>query len=373
MYTWKKIRNWNMRIAYRLLLKPLFFQLDPERVHQWMIHIGNYLGRFWFTRAFTRFTFYFSDPRLAQTIHGIHFTNPIGLAGGFDKNAHLTNILPDVGFGFMEVGSITAHAFAGNLGTHLWRLPKTKSLVVNYGLLNDGADAIATRLERASFRIPVGINIAKTNNQETCDLQTGVSDYAYTLNRFRHVGSFDTINVSCPNAFGGQPFHEPERLEALLTTLNLRHSKKPAFIKISPDLDGQTIDKIVDLAITYGASGIICTNLTKKRDPHILKDAHIPTVGGLSGKAVGHLSDACIQRIYQRAGNKLTIIACGGVFNAEDAYRKIKLGASLIELITGMIYEGPQLISEINLGLIAHLEQDGYKNISQAIGTMTHC
>lgn len=368
-HPWLTVRNRVLAFKYRWLLKPVFFRLDPERVHDRMVKFGNLLGRNAATRAMTRALFGFSDPRLSQTLHGVTFPNPIGLSGGFDKNAKLVAILPEVGFGFMEIGSVTAKPYAGNPGQRLWRLPTTKSLVVNYGLMNDGADVIAERLKNIHPRIPLGINIAKTNNQETCELEGGVADYAYSHNRFRGIGQYETINVSCPNAFGGQQFHDPQKLEALLVRLDVRNANKPIFLKISPDLDDSTVDAIVDLALRYGVAGIICTNLTKKRDPSVLKDANVPTIGGLSGKAVDHLSDEMIARVYKRSSGKLTIIGCGGVFSAEDAYRKIKLGASLIQLITGMIYQGPQLISDINLGLTAFLERDGYKNISDAVGT----
>ena len=363
-----EVRNAVWGALYRWIGKPLFFQIDPERIHNGMVGFGAFLGRYAVTRWLTRVSFYYADPRLTQTICGVTFPNPVGLAGGFDKNAQLIDLLPDVGFGFLEVGSITARSYPGNPGRRLWRLPKSKSLVVNYGLKNDGADAIAERIAHVVPRVPLVINIAKTNSADTCDLEPGVEDYAYTHRRFQDIGQADTINVSCPNAFGGQPFHEPERLKALLTKLDLRSSKKPAFIKISPDLDASTIDAIVDLSIEYGAAGIICTNLTKKRDPSKLKDADIPDIGGLSGKVVDHLSDDAIKRVYRRSQGRLVVIGLGGIFNAEDAYRKIRSGASLVQLITGMIYEGPQLISDINLGLVRFLERDGFKNISEAIG-----
>jgi len=363
-----RARNAIWAALYRWIGKPLFFQIDPERIHEGMVSFGALLGRHTVTRWLTQVAFYFADSRLTQTITGVTFPNPVGLAGGFDKDARLIDLLPYVGFGFIEVGSITAKPYPGNLGRRLWRLPKSKSLVVNYGLKNDGADAVAERIAHATPRVPLFINIAKTNSADTCDLDPGVDDYVYTHRRFQNIGQADTINVSCPNAFGGQPFHEPERLKALLTKLDLRSSKKPAFIKISPDLDASTIDAIVDLSIEYGAAGIICTNLTKKRDPSKLKDANVPDVGGMSGKLVDHLSDDAIKRVYRRSQGRLVVIGLGGIFSAEDAYRKIRNGASLVQLITGMIYEGPQLISDINLGLVRFLERDGFRNISEAVG-----
>ena len=177
-----------------------------------------------------------------------------------------------------------------------------------------------------------------------------------------------TINISCPNAFGGQPFTDSKRLDALIEKIMSVPKTKPIFLKLSPDLSKQEIDEIINIAIKFKIDGFICANLTKNRNNKNIIDENIPEVGGLSGKVVDSLSDELIRYIYKKTNGEFVIIGVGGVFRAEDAYRKIKAGASLIELITGMIFEGPQVISEINLGLVKLLKADGYKNISEAIG-----
>lgn len=363
-----KIRNNTIGFLYRNVLKRIFFQLDPEEVHDRMVYLGRMLGKSSITRKITALFFSYSNDKLAQDILGIHFTNPIGLSAGFDKDAELTDILPSVGFGFAEVGSITGEPCAGNPKPRLWRLKESKSLVVYYGLKNSGCEAIAKKLKDKNFDIPIGISIAKTNCQATADREKGVKDYEKAYKIMSGIGSYATINISCPNAYGGQPFNDRESLDALLGVLTQTVKTKPVFIKLSPDLSEKELDDILEIAEKYNIDGFIAANLTKKRDNPKIKNA-VPDKGGLSGKVVEDLSNKMISYIYKKTNGKKLIIGCGGVFSAEDAYKKIKAGASLIQMITGMIFEGPQIISEINLGLVKLLERDGYKNIKEAVGT----
>lgn len=342
--------------------------MDPEFVHDRVLNIGALLGKTKLGRSTTKSFLSFSSPILEQTIAGIHFPNPIGLAAGFDKNAELTDILPEVGFGFVEVGSITGEPCEGNPKTRLWRLPKSKSLVVYYGLKNDGAEKISKRLLNKQFKIPIGISVAKTNSEQTVGAHEGVADYVKAYKAFVNIGSYTTINVSCPNAFGGQPFTEPSRLDLLLTEIEKTPCTKPIFIKLSPDLKYEEVDELLDVIGHHKITGIICSNLTKNRANKNIVEHNLPSVGGLSGKVVENLTNELIKYVYRKTKSKYIIIGCGGVFSAEDAYKKIKLGASLIQLITGMIYEGPQIIGQINKGLAFLVEQDGYKNISEAVG-----
>ncbi len=366
--TWISARNAFFHFSYTKILKPFYFLLDPEFIHDRMIKVGAILGRFGFTRALTRAAFGYHNPRLETTILGMRFDNPIGLAAGFDKNIEITDILPSVGFGFAEVGSITGEPCPGNPKKRLWRLPKSQSLVVYYGLKNDGCEAIAKRLKGKSFRLPVGISVAKTNNQACADVETGIDDYAKAFETMKGVGQYITVNISCPNAFGGEPFTDPERLERLLTRLDTIQTDKPIFLKLAADLSHQDTDAIIEVVRRHRVHGFVCTNLTKKRDNPKILDKTVPEVGGLSGKVVQELSDELIRYVYGKTKDTHIVIGCGGVFTAEDAYRKIRLGSSLVQLVTGMIYEGPQQISAINQGLVRLLEKDGYRDISEAIG-----
>lgn len=349
-----------IRFFYKNFLKPFFFLLDPETVHDNITLVGRILGSNSLTRDLTAFLFSYSNPALEQNILGIEFKNPIGLSAGFDKDALLTDILPSVGFGFAEVGSITGEPCKGNPKPRLWRLKNSKSLIVYYGLKNEGSEKISQRLKDKKFAIPIGTSIAKTNSPDTVDTDKGIADYVKAFKEFTNIGAYFTINISCPNAYGGLPFTDAKRLDLLFTRIDRIPTKKPIFLKMSPDLSEEELDEILGVVKKHKVSGFISTNLTKNLE--------VAEKGGLSGKLVEDLSNKQIKMIYEKTKGKYVIVGCGGVFSAEDAYKKIKLGASLVQLITGMIFEGPQLISEINRGLVKLLKKDGYKNISEAIG-----
>lgn len=374
-YFWHTIcwqLNMIIRTLYKTIAKPIFFQMDPERVHDMMISLGSWLGRHNITRGLTKALFHYKHKVLEQTIAGIDFANPLGLAAGFDKNAQIIDIMAPVGFGHTEVGSITGEPCEGNPKPRLWRLPKSKGLVVYYGLKNDGSEAIAKRLHGRTFDLPVGISIAKANCKATADRDAGIEDYTTAFERLKDCGAYVTINISCPNAFGGQPFSNPNDLDALLTRLEQIPCEKPIFLKLPPDLDEAALDMLIGVCDDHRIDGFICTNLTKDRENKAigqhLKDADIPDVGGISGLPVRDLATETISHIYKKTEGKYVIIGCGGVASAKDAYEKIKAGASLVQLITGMIYEGPQLIGEINAGLVKLLKADGYGSISEAVG-----
>ncbi len=364
------IRNSAIHFFYKLIFKPLAFRIDPETTHDTIITLGRFLGSNPITRALTLLSFRYRHPMLEQTVLGIRFQNPIGLAAGFDKNAQLTNILSDVGFGFVEIGSITGEYSDGNPKPRLWRLPKSRALVAYYGLKNDGAEIISERLKNKEFRFPVGVSIAKTNSKETVDTNTGIADYFKAYKAFKNIGDYFTINISCPNAYGGEPFVDEKKLDRLLSKIDTFPTKKPIFIKISPDLSEIELDSIITVSRNHHVSGFVCTNLTKDRNKVSSKihDKNLPKQGGVSGKVVEDLANQFIAKVYKKTKGTYIIIGVGGIFNASDAYKKIRLGASLVQLATGMIFEGPQLISEINQDLVKLLRKDGISNISDAVG-----
>ncbi len=375
------IRNSVVSGVYRGVFRPILFRFDPENVHDRFIWMGAVLGATAFGRAFMRGLFGYKDAMLEQDILGIHFDNPIGLAAGFDKDAELTRTLPSIGFGFMEVGSITGKACAGNPKPRLWRLPRSRGLVVHYGLKNQGCEAVSTRLarelEEKSFSIPVGISVAMTNCAENMDIDNAIRDYEHAFRMMEPIGDYMTVNISCPNAVSGQPFLLPDNIDRLFRTLDVIPTAKPIFVKMSPDLSTSETDAILAVLEKHRVHGIITSNLTKRRDNPRIIDPAVPERGGMSGKVAEESSDRMLEHIYRRQMSRKTdgavnkdfiLIGCGGVFSAEDAYRKIRLGASLIQMITGMIFEGPQVISEINRGLGRLLARDGFTHISQAIG-----
>ena len=369
-----KFRNKITGFFYIKIFKPVAFKRDPEDVHNTILNIGKILGNNFITRIFVNLVFNYQNPILSQNLFNINFKNPLGLSAGFDKNAELTQIMPNVGFGFMEIGSITGNPCKGNPRPRLWRMPKSKSLMVWYGLKNDGCEEISKRLLNKKFKIPVGISVAKTNCPETVDMANGIADYIKAAKTFRDadIGDYFTINISCPNAYGGQPFTDPDSLEFLLTEFDKLQIKKPVFLKLTPDLPFKMVDKIIETSKNHNIQGFVCANLTKKREnPKIIKEdlEGIPEgIGGMSGKPAEETANNLISYIYKTTCGKYIIIGCGGIFSAEDAYKKIKDGASLLQMITGMIFQGPQIISEINRELAELIKKDGYKNISEAVG-----
>lgn len=358
--------------CYQHLIKPVLFRFDPEFVHDRFTSLGHFLGKTKLTRSLVSLLLNYSSPALTQTVAGMEFTNPIGLAAGFDKNAMLLNILPQVGFGFEEVGSITLGSYAGNPKPRLFRLPKSQGLIVNYGLKNDGVEAITPRIRNShSYPARIGISIAKTNDISTSTEKGGIEDYYNCLQKVEaaHTGDYYTINISCPNTFGGEPFTTATKLDKLLHKLNQVRTRRPMFVKLPINLSLVDFDSLLQVCVRHKVTGVVIGNLTKVRSKDLIKDTiPEPMKGGVSGKPTWQLSNDLISYTYQHYGDKLIIIGVGGIFSAEDAYEKIKRGATLLQLITGMIFEGPQLIGEINYGLTKLLEQDGYTNIHQAIG-----
>lgn len=363
-----RLRNQTSHGLYSSILKPIFFKKDPETVHDKMVQFGSFLGRHGMSRVLTKMAFGYSNDKLEQKILGIKFKNPIGLSAGFDKNAELTDIVSDVGFGFEEVGSITGRPCEGNPRPRLWRLSESRGIVVNYGLKNDGCEAIAERLKNKESLITFGTSIAMTNCKDNLEIHKAILDYAKAFKAFTDVGDYFTLNISCPNAQGGQPFVVPYRLDYLLDIIDEIPTKKPIFIKLSPDISFKEADTLLAIIKKHRIHGIICTNLTKKKDNQKIVEINLPPVGGVSGKPVQELSDKLLSHIYKKEKDRFVLVGCGGVFSAADAYKKIRLGASLVEMITGMIFEGPQLISDINRGLVKLLERDGFKNVSEAVG-----
>jgi dihydroorotate dehydrogenase subfamily 2 len=354
------------RFVYKRLAKPFFFAQDPEKVHNSMISAGALLGSNPITRAATSLALEYQNPMLRQNLMGIRFRNPVGLSAGFDKDGKASMIMKSVGFGFAEVGSVTAKPCPGNPGIRLTRLPEQKSILVNLGLNNLGAVKIHKRLLNQRSGIPRIVSVAKTNCRETTDPVKGLADYLYTISMMREVADCFELNISCPNAYGGQDFADPKLFERLAAAVEMMKLSQPVLVKMSPDLTRRNIDLIVKSAAKHGIAGFVCTNLTKH---------HGYETGGLSGKAVQSKANDLLAYMYRKNlqhDKRFILIGAGGIFSAEDAYAKIKLGANLVELITGMIYNGPQLIGEINYGLCQLLKKDGYANIGQAVGDLHH-
>ncbi len=362
-------------LLYRKLVKPVVFLANPEHVHDAFTQIGSFLGKNFLNRKFTRILLHYKNEKLEQEIAGIKFLNPVGLSAGFDKDAHLQNILPEVGFGFMQVGSVTLHPYGGNTKPRLTRLKKSKGIVVNYGLKNIGVDKIIPRIKNHNNPdFPLSISIAKTNCKDTASTEEAILDYYGCIKKLEKsdVGDFYTINISCPNTFGGEPFTTAAKLEKLLAKIMTLNIEKPIFVKMPINMEWHEFKELLEIIIEHKITGVIIGNLNKDRKLDTIKD-HIPKdlKGGISGTPTKELCNKLISKTYKHYGKKLIIVGVGGIFSTEDAYEKIKLGSSLVQLITGMIFQGPQLIGEINRGLVKLLEKDGFKNIHEAIGSFS--
>jgi dihydroorotate dehydrogenase subfamily 2 len=315
----------------------------------------------------------FEDPMLEQSLFKIKFQNPVGLAAGFDYRAQLTQILPSIGFGFGTIGTITNSSSEGNPKPRLGRLIKSKSLMVNKGFRNSGIKNVLQKLNKLSFEIPIGISIGKTNTDKLTTQKQAIEDIvnAFKLTDKSAISfSYYELNISCPNLIGNISFYPPEKLEELLTEIKKFKLSKPVFIKMPIDQSNNEILNMLKVITKYPIQGVIFGNLQKNRKDQSFDRQEVLKykVGNFSGKPTEKRSNELIKLTYKNYGGKLLIIGCGGIFNAQDAYTKIKFGASLIQLITGLIFEGPLLPAEINSDLKELLQKDGFKHISQAIG-----
>lgn len=358
---------------YKKILRPIFFSQDPEDVHDRMTLLGQFLGGYKLCRFIIRLCFGYKNRTLNQKLWGISFENPVGLAAGFDKDGKLFGVMGSVGFGFSEVGTVTYKPYEGNPKPRLYRLPKSEGLVVYYGLKNMGARGVIRSLKAKNKDIPLVISVGRTNSAETVLFENGVQDFYNCLKEFINAGVGDAyeINISCPNTFGGEPFADPISLEKLLQKIYSLEIKKPVFLKMPLNLEWLEFKKLVDIALSFKVDALVIANLNKDRtDPSIKENIPSHIRGNVSGKPTKNMSNDLILKTYKYCSDKIKIIGVGGIFSAEDAYEKIRRGASLVELITGMIYEGPQLVGEINRGIADLLKRDGYKNISEAVGTI---
>lgn len=366
---------------YKNITRRIFFRFDPEFVHNIIVNRAELIGK---TPAIKLMNHLFAKKSkiLHQKIAGIDFDSPLGLAAGFDYEARLTQVLPHLGFGFQAIGTITNHPYKGNPRPLLGRLPKSKSLMVNKGFKNMGARWTAEKLANQDFQIPLGISIGQTNQRdkkiersEIRRRRTAIADILQAFTAFKKANiknAYYELNISCPNLYGNITFYPPENLDELLSAVDKLNLKKPIFIKMPINESDSRVLEMLEVITHHKIAGVIFGNLQKDRNnPAIVKSEIKWEVGNFSGKPTWNRSNELIFLAYKKYRNKLVIIGCGGVFSTTDAYRKIKLGASLVQLITGLIYEGPLLVAKINKELPKLLEKDGFEHVSQAIGIDT--
>ena len=374
------LRNFTLWILFRAA-RPFIFLMEPENAHYAFKRVGVFLGSNPITRGFSSLMWDYNHKSLNIEVDGIEYRNPVGLSAGFDKDGELTKIYPSMGFGLAELGSFTGEVCPGNPGRRLFRMVKSRAIVVWYGLNNQGSEKIASRLAKVDFgRLRVGINAAKSNVTPEFELQESIRDYLKTMTLFKDVGDYFTINISCPNTQDGEPFVDEHNLDALLSavTQHIRPiTDKPIYVKLAADISIAEIDIIVDGCVKHNMDGFVLTNLAKPSHNTEHLPEEYPTVKGLlpagkgamSGLPLQRISTDVIRHVYRRIRGTKTLIGVGGVFTAKDAYEKITSGASLLHMITTMIFDGPQNLSEINRGLVQLMKKDGFTSLQQAVGS----
>lgn len=336
---------------YKSLIRPFLFNFDPEKVHYFTFDALRFLFKIPGVSALLKSKFQLNDPRLERKVFGLTFKNPVGLAAGFDKNAVLYKELDQLGFGFVEIGTVTPKGQPGNEKKRLFRLKEDSAIINRMGFNNEGVEAAVKRL-KSNKNVLIGGNIGKnkiTPNEEA------VSDYTICFEAlFNHVDYF-VVNVSSPNTPNLRALQDKEPLTDLLNTLQRLNEKKttpkPILLKIAPDLTDEQLLDIIDIVATTGIAGVIATNTTISRENLISQNRE--EQGGLSGKPLKNRSTEVIRFLSEKSNKAFPIIGVGGIHSAEDALEKLEAGASLIQLYTGFIYEGPGLIKEINKAILS--------------------
>lgn len=357
---------------YSALVRPLLFRLDPETAHHLAIAAGHGLG--WAAGAL-RPAMTVEDDRLATEVAGMHFPTPIGLAAGFDKSGTAIRALAGLGFGSIEIGSVSLDPSRGNPRPRLWRLPDDQAIVVHYGLPNDGTDAISGRLAGIRLPVPLGINVVVTNRgpgAAPLNADQIIGEYAAAAAAMVPHADYLMMNLSCPNTVDGRDFFaDAGHLNAFLAALDETRLRRPVFLKVSPLGGIEAIERVLAAADGRDTVSGFMFNLPPHK-PAGLRSADkiwrdLP--GAVSGPPAAALADVCIRETFRRMDRKRhVLIGAGGVFTAEDAYAKIRLGASLVQLLTALIYQGPGIVRTITQGLAELLARDGVKNVRDAVG-----
>jgi dihydroorotate dehydrogenase len=349
---------------------PLALHLDPELVHDVAMHV---LALVEHTPALPQTAF--SDPTLEQTLWNIRFPNPVGLAAGFDKSAQLPHVWHHFGFGFAELGTITALPQSGNPKPRVFRLPEHRALINRLGFNNDGAEAVALRL-RASLDdrpapIPLGLNIGKSM---ATAIANAAADYRRSYVLLADLADYVAINVSSPNTAGLRSLQDAGALTAIVAAvrdedLPSGRPHPPLLVKLAPDLDDEQLGETANAALRAGVDGLIATNTTVGRAGVAADAAHAGETGGLSGRPLAHRATEVIRRLRATTGGGIPIIGVGGIFDADDAFEKVRAGADLVQMYTGFVYGGPTAPRAVAEGLRDRLAADGFPSVAAAVGS----
>jgi dihydroorotate dehydrogenase len=339
---------------YESFLRPLAFKVDPERVHEMamgMLQKGAFRARA------------FHDARLAQSYFGVDFPNPLGLAAGFDKNAVALEHWHQLGFGFVECGTVTCKAQPGNPKPRMFRIPEEKGLINRLGFNNDGARVVAGRLATAKPQIPVGVNLGKS---KVTPLEEAAQDYQTSFRLLHPFGQYFVVNVSSPNTPGLRTLQEKGPLREIFAAMREVDAEKPLFVKVAPDLELTALDDVIEVATEAGLTGMIATNTTIARDM-LARDPN--EGGGLSGAPLKAKADATLAHVARHAPKEMVIVGVGGIMTGDDVYDKIRLGAHLCQVYTGWIYGGPHMVPTCMERLVQLMDRDGVKSLADLRGT----
>jgi dihydroorotate dehydrogenase (fumarate)/dihydroorotate dehydrogenase len=351
--------------------------MDPERVHNLALRGSALAGRLPLCRRLLRSGLDVPDPLLRRTIAGIDFENPIGLAAGFDKNGSAVNLLGSLGFGHVEIGSISAHPSVGNPRPRLFRIPEDRGIVVYYGVPNDGAKAVAARLRHVRCAVPLGINLVKTNDPQRPPTDEEVlSDYTTAFSELQPHAAYINLNLSCPNCANDRNyFDDVDKIDELLRLLARQGPVVPVFLKIKPTTDRAWIRDLIGVSDAYPFVAGFGINLPAGKPSELTlrtsRDIVSKLPGAVSGPPVTNLINANLKLLFEAIGpqSRYRLMAAGGVTSGDDAYLKIRLGASLVQFYTALVYEGPGITKKIVQRLQFLLHRDGFKNVGEAVGS----
>ncbi|MCF8232085.1 MAG: quinone-dependent dihydroorotate dehydrogenase [Bacteroidales bacterium] len=340
---------------YKRIFKPLFFTSDPERIHRVVSWFLGASMRLKGIRMLARNHFVVKDDRLQRSLWGLSFPNPVGMAAGFDKEGKLYNELADLGFGFVEIGTFTPQAQPGNSRPRLFRLPRDKALINRMGFNNDGVAEAVERIKRIKPRCIIGGNIGKNTDTPR---ENAPEDYEIAFQKLFPYVDYFVINVSCPNISNMKELQDKEELRTIVNKVtevnNSKVKPKPVLLKISPDLNNSQIDDTLDIIDEAGIHGVIATNTTLSRSGLTTAPEAVENIGegGLSGEPLHKRSTEIIKYISKKTRKELPIIGVGGIMTPKDALEKLRAGASLVQVYTGFIYEGPSLARRINKAIL---------------------
>lgn len=355
-------------MIYKSIVRPLLFKLEAEKAHDLSYQFAEIASRNSFLQFLAKTIYGYQSPKLSQQIWGHTFRNPIGLAAGFDKNGHIPEIIEAIGFGFMEIGSITANSNTGNPKPRSFRLPADQALINRMGLNNDGAKTIVKRLQNKKISFPLGINIAKTHDPGIMG-EEAIQDYVISFKEAKKIADYITINISCPNTTEGKTFEDPTALNDLLDALELREDASivPTLVKFSPDLSREELIELVEICENHRVHGYVVCNTSSNREGLKTTPETLRKIGrgGLSGPLLASRSIERIRWVSNTVKGQKPIIGVGGVNSFETALKMMQAGADLLQIYTGLIYEGPALVKRINRGLAKYLKRHELESIHQ--------